>query len=124
MLVRPRHTWMILIALLAMSASAQAGERTQKSGEQGAESNQPSELKNVHAASQSLRGLFAVSPAESVRIVHSRLGSSPSLWILPAKHDTVEITKARYPSGKGEVCKTFMRGFDSHPRLQLISSPS
>jgi SAM-dependent methyltransferase len=24
---------------------------------------------------------------------------------------------ARYPSGKGEVCKTFMRGFDSHPRL-------
>jgi hypothetical protein len=27
---------------------------------------------------------------------------------------------ARYPSGKGEVCKTFMRGFDSHPRLQKI----
>ena len=27
-------------------------------------------------------------------------------------------TEARYPSGKGEVCKTFMRGFDSHPRLQ------
>src|SRR5271156_329766 len=26
--------------------------------------------------------------------------------------------QARYPSGKGEVCKTFMRGFDSHPRLQ------
>jgi hypothetical protein len=26
--------------------------------------------------------------------------------------------KARYPSGKGEVCKTFMREFDSHPRLQ------
>jgi hypothetical protein len=26
--------------------------------------------------------------------------------------------EARYPSGKGEVCKTFMRGFDSHPRLQ------
>src|SRR5579872_6234636 len=25
---------------------------------------------------------------------------------------------ARYPSGKGEVCKTFIRGFDSHPRLQ------
>ena len=25
---------------------------------------------------------------------------------------------ARYPSGKGEVCKTFTRGFDSHPRLQ------
>jgi hypothetical protein len=28
------------------------------------------------------------------------------------------ILEARYPSGKGEVCKTFMRGFDSHPRLQ------
>jgi hypothetical protein len=30
----------------------------------------------------------------------------------------VRDTEARYPSGKGEVCKTFMRGFDSHPRLQ------
>jgi hypothetical protein len=27
--------------------------------------------------------------------------------------------RARYPSGKGEVCKTFMRRFDSDPRLQL-----
>ena len=26
---------------------------------------------------------------------------------------------ARYPSGKGEVCKTFIREFDSHPRLQF-----
>jgi hypothetical protein len=26
---------------------------------------------------------------------------------------------ARYPSGKGEVCKTFMRRFDPDPRLQL-----
>src|SRR5262249_52124063 len=26
--------------------------------------------------------------------------------------------EARYPSGKGEVCKTFMRRFDSDPRLQ------
>ena len=25
--------------------------------------------------------------------------------------------KARYPSGKGEVCKTFMRRFDPDPRL-------
>jgi hypothetical protein len=24
---------------------------------------------------------------------------------------------ARYPSGKGEVCKTFIRRFDSDPRL-------
>ena len=28
---------------------------------------------------------------------------------------------ARYPSGKGEVCKTFMRRFDSDPRLQIPS---
>ena len=28
--------------------------------------------------------------------------------------------KARYPSGKGEVCKTFMRRFDSDPRLQSL----
>src|SRR5258708_12873384 len=27
---------------------------------------------------------------------------------------------ARYPSGKGEVCKTFMRRFDSDPRLQTF----
>jgi hypothetical protein len=31
------------------------------------------------------------------------------------------MTEARYPSGKGEVCKTFIRGFDSHPRLQLLA---
>ena len=30
------------------------------------------------------------------------------------------MTGARYPSGKGEVCKTFIRGFDSHPRLQTL----
>ena len=29
------------------------------------------------------------------------------------------VLGARYPSGKGEVCKTFMREFDSHPRLHL-----
>jgi hypothetical protein len=27
------------------------------------------------------------------------------------------FNRARYPSGKGEVCKTFMRRFDSDPRL-------
>ena len=35
---------------------------------------------------------------------------------------------ARYPSGKGEVCKTFMRRFDSDPRLQtflvVVGNPS
>src|ERR1700756_241617 len=29
--------------------------------------------------------------------------------------------EARYPSGKGEVCKTFMRRFDPDPRLQAFS---
>ena len=36
------------------------------------------------------------------------------------------ILPARYPSGKGEVCKTFMREFDSPPRLQawrIFSKP-
>jgi hypothetical protein len=28
--------------------------------------------------------------------------------------------RARYPSGKGEVCKTFMRRFDSDPRLHSL----
>ncbi len=27
---------------------------------------------------------------------------------------------ARYPSGKGEVCKTFMRRFESGPRLKIL----
>src|SRR6185437_16140398 len=31
-------------------------------------------------------------------------------------------SEARYPRGKGEVCKTFTRGFDSHPRLHLLSN--
>ena len=29
--------------------------------------------------------------------------------------------QARYPSGKGEVCKTFMRRFDPDPRLQILN---
>src|SRR5260370_38728063 len=32
--------------------------------------------------------------------------------------------EARYPSGKGEVCKTFMRRFDPDPRLQNFQSHS
>ena len=30
--------------------------------------------------------------------------------------------EARYPSGKGEVCKTFMRRFDPDPRLQRCNT--
>jgi hypothetical protein len=34
------------------------------------------------------------------------------------------LPKARYPSGKGEVCKTFMRRFDPGPRLQFFLDKS
>jgi hypothetical protein len=34
------------------------------------------------------------------------------------RHRRALSSRARYPSGKGEVCKTFMRRFDSDPRLQ------
>ena len=37
---------------------------------------------------------------------------------------SIFLNQARYPSGKGEVCKTFIRGFDSHPRLQLLLAAS
>ena len=47
---------------------------------------------------------------------------------LPAVHFTYNSEglqvnsppEARYPSGKGEVCKTFMRRFDPDPRLQFL----
>ena len=45
---------------------------------------------------------------------------SPSLlrqWTFSGRNANVGAG-ARYPSGKGEVCKTFMRRFDSDPRLQ------
>ena len=32
------------------------------------------------------------------------------------------LPMARYPSGKGEVCKTFMRRFDPDPSLQFFPS--
>ncbi len=58
-------------------------------------------------------------------------GSTPvsrSKKVQPAVHFTYNPAggirqsppEARYPSGKGEVCKTFMRRFDPDPRLQYI----
>src|SRR3954463_7350343 len=38
-------------------------------------------------------------------------------WTFSAQDATLIFDGARYPSGKGEVCKTFMRRFDSDPRL-------
>ncbi len=58
-------------------------------------------------------------------------GSTPvsrSKQVLPAVHFSYNSAgqkngppEARYPSGKGEVCKTFMRRFDPDPRLQILS---
>jgi hypothetical protein len=59
-------------------------------------------------------------------------GSTPvsrSKSVLPAIHfsynsagrKSISPPEARYPSGKGEVCKTFMRRFDPDPRLQILS---
>ena len=42
-------------------------------------------------------------------------------WAIPGDGANVS-TAARYPSGKGEVCKTFIREFDSHPRLHFFLS--
>jgi hypothetical protein len=39
------------------------------------------------------------------------------LYMAPPK---TGLYMAQYPSGKGEVCKTFMSAFDSHLRLNLI----
>ena len=53
-----------------------------------------------------------------------RCGRNASRLKPPATFAILASSRARYPSGKGEVCKTFIRGFDSHPRLQrfLISA--
>src|SRR5580700_2253811 len=49
------------------------------------------------------------------------LYSQPALrrWTFSGGNANV-WAEARYPSGKGEVCKTFMRRFDSDPRLQNL----
>ena len=49
---------------------------------------------------------------------HSKRGNQAALTQVDGLRYT-DRDEARYPSGKGEVCKTFMRGFDSHPRLQI-----
>ena len=43
-------------------------------------------------------------------------GLATAVWSYQAEKRSP--AKARYPSGKGEVCKTFMRRFDPGPRLQ------
>ncbi len=49
-------------------------------------------------------------------------GSTPVSRSKNSLSETTECnTGARYPSGKGEVCKTFMRRFDPDPRLQILT---
>jgi hypothetical protein len=73
------------------------------------------------------RDLAKVDVAGSTPVSRSRFLSPP----VPTDglFSVVTLTYgagARYPSGKGEVCKTFMRRFDSDPRLQplkVVSPP-
>ncbi len=73
------------------------------------------------------RDLAKVDVAGSTPVSRSRILEKPTLgggffhvcarWTIPG--DGAKLgTGARYPSGKGEVCKTFIRRFDSDPRLQ------
>jgi hypothetical protein len=56
---------------------------------------------------------FGCEPSRSdLKVARCRTGFYPA--------GQLQLFKmARYPSGKGEVCKTFMRRFDSDPRLHL-----
>ena len=68
------------------------------------------------------RDLAKVDVAGSTPVSRSRFLSTIMLsadGLSPA--GTLRWGRARYPSGKGEVCKTFMRRFDSDPRLQKLS---
>src|SRR5712671_2121785 len=54
------------------------------------------------------------APKSVLSAVHFSHNSAGQKQVSPAE--------ARYPSGKGEVCKTFMRRFDPDPRLQYSQS--
>src|SRR5260370_11098475 len=56
------------------------------------------------------------APKSVLSAVHFSHNSAGQKQVSPAE--------ARYPSGKGEVCKTFMRRFDPDPRLQIPQQPS
>ncbi len=64
------------------------------------------------------RDLAKVDVAGSTPVSRSRFSAEESRG-----REAFSIrNRARYPSGKGEVCKTFIRRFDSDPRLHLFSS--
>jgi hypothetical protein len=62
------------------------------------------------------RDLAKVDVAGSTPVSRSKFSAEE-----PRSREAFSIrNKARYPSGKGEVCKTFIRRFDSDPRLQIF----
>jgi hypothetical protein len=66
--------------------------------------------------------LAKVEVAGSTPVSRSMISSQlphalESCYALRANTNEALTFRARYPSGKGEVCKTFMRRFDSDPRL-------
>ena len=65
------------------------------------------------------RGLFFIVDCR-LKIVDCRL-SITDRKIFNLK-STICNDLARYPSGKGEVCKTFMRRFESGPRLKTMQN--
>ena len=62
----------------------------------------------------------AGSTPVSRSMIFSRLPHAPRGFMLSGPAEAGIQFRARYPSGKGEVCKTFMRRFDSDPRLQQL----
>jgi hypothetical protein len=72
-------------------------------------------------AKEDVAGSTPVSRSNNLNLDHLRhttiaYGYSQRVWF----GGLVFVPKARYPSGKGEVCKTFMRRFDPDPRLQIF----
>ncbi len=66
-------------------------------------------------AKEDVAGSTPVSRSNQALALRSSL-SERILAIQAMRHHR----KARYPSGKGEVCKTFMRRFDPDPRLHTF----
>jgi hypothetical protein len=75
-------------------------------------------------AKEDVAGSTPVSRSRTILpAVHSSLMSATNILMSAAGvRESAGPFEARYPSGKGEVCKTFMRRFDPDPRLQFFFS--
>ena len=73
-------------------------------------------------AKEDVAGSTPVSRSNNLNLNHLRLGNfrlnTTVRCVQECGFGAVLVPRARYPSGKGEVCKTFMRRFDPDPRLQ------